>query len=127
MTRPVLVVDDEDLILTLMRSMLKNAGYAVETAASAQAALDMIAAGLRPSLVILDLRMPCMDGNALIQELQSGPAADVPKILLSACVGDLREDLRHHLTAVIERPVASCEIIRAVRAAIGDPCADGPG
>lgn len=121
MTRPVLVVDDEDLILTLMRAMLRNAGYAVETATSAQAALDLIAAGLRPSLVILDLRMPLMDGNALLQELQSGPAADVPKILLSACVGDLRQDLRQHLLAVIERPVPADEIIGAVKAAIGEP------
>ena len=57
----VLVVDDEPRYLKLVRYNLEAAGYKVITAASGEEALSTIA-GTNPDLIILDIRVPVIDG-----------------------------------------------------------------
>jgi CheY-like chemotaxis protein len=57
----VLVVDDEETILTMTKGMLKNE-YNVTTVNSGRAALDLLMTGYTPHLVLLDLYMPEMGG-----------------------------------------------------------------
>ncbi len=59
--RPILVVDDDEAILETVVDALTFEGYAVETATNGAEALDAVARA-RPSLVLLDMRMPVMDG-----------------------------------------------------------------
>jgi two-component system, NtrC family, response regulator GlrR len=66
----VLVVDDDPAMRRLTATRLSMANYTVETADSAQMALDACVR-LRPNLVISDLRMPGMDGLGLLKELKS--------------------------------------------------------
>src|SRR5690242_12286113 len=54
----VLVVDDDQDTLDAMTMVLETAGVRVRTAASGFAAIDAVVAGLRPCLVLMDLRMP---------------------------------------------------------------------
>lgn len=119
--RPILAVDDDVQVLFLVQRILEKAGYPVVTVDSAQAALDRIDDGLRPSLVILDLRMPLMDGNQLLERLRQGPAADVPKLVLSAYTDDLQEDSRASLAAVIDKPVSPKQLLEVVAKEIGSP------
>ncbi len=66
----VLVVDDEDLLLTLGRAVLADHGYEVLTASSGQQALDLIAQREKPvDLAIIDLVMPAMSGPELAGHL----------------------------------------------------------
>jgi CheY-like chemotaxis protein len=67
--RPILVVDDDPSILVTVREILDLEGYPVETAANGAEALEFIA-GARPSLVLLDMRMPVLDGWGFALELQ---------------------------------------------------------
>jgi two-component system response regulator GlrR len=69
MDQPILIVDDDADILTLMRRTLSGAGYAVVAAPDGEAALAVVAAE-RPCLVITDMHMPRCDGRALIAHLR---------------------------------------------------------
>jgi DNA-binding response OmpR family regulator len=77
----ILVVEDETSIASFIAAYLRNAGYAVKTAASAQAALLQLAADV-PALVILDLNLPDGDGVELCRRIRK--TSDVPILMLTA-------------------------------------------
>ena len=77
----ILVVDDEKNIVQLVRMYLTNEGFQVETAYNGKEALDK-ARQIKPSLVILDLMMPQLDGLEVCKQLRR--EGDVPIIVLSA-------------------------------------------
>ena len=83
MTTPhtILVVEDETSIASFVAAYLRNAGYAVTTAASAQAALIQLASEA-PALVILDLNLPDGDGVELCRRIRK--TSDVPILMLTA-------------------------------------------
>jgi DNA-binding response OmpR family regulator len=77
----VLVVEDETSIASFVAAYLRNAGYTVTTAASAQAALVQLA-GEVPALIILDLNLPDGDGVELCRRIRK--TSDVPILMLTA-------------------------------------------
>lgn len=81
----ILVVDDEDDILELLRYTLSREGYVVQCAASGEAALEAAAGRDLPNLVILDLMLPGVDGLEVCRTLKSGPRTrQVPIVMLTA-------------------------------------------
>ncbi len=78
----ILLVDDDADLLRLITIRLEVAGYAVTTAASGAEALAKLAAD-RPQLVITDMRMPGMDGNALFAAVRASYPT-LPVIILTA-------------------------------------------
>ena len=88
----VLVVDDEPDLRDLVRLNLELEGHEVEVAGDGAEALRMVADGLRPDLVLLDLMMPKVDGWDVLRQLKADPDPDVtatPIILLTAKTGEL--------------------------------------
>ena len=77
----ILVVEDEASISSFVAAYLRNAGYAVRTAASAKAALVELAGEL-PSLIVLDLNLPDGDGVELCRRIRK--SSDVPILMLTA-------------------------------------------
>jgi DNA-binding response OmpR family regulator len=77
----ILVVEDETSIASFVAAYLRNAGYAVTTAATAQAALIHLA-GESPALVILDLNLPDGEGVELCRRIRK--TSDVPILMLTA-------------------------------------------
>jgi two-component system, OmpR family, alkaline phosphatase synthesis response regulator PhoP len=77
----ILVVEDETSIASFVAAYLRNAGYTVKTAASAQRALIELA-GDSPALVILDLNLPDGDGVELCRRIRK--TSDVPILMLTA-------------------------------------------
>jgi DNA-binding response OmpR family regulator len=69
MDQPILIVDDDSDIRSLVRRVLTGAGYAVLTAPDGEAALAVVDAE-HPCLVITDVQMPRRDGRALIAHLR---------------------------------------------------------
>ncbi len=81
----ILVVDDEDAILTAVEAVLRHAGYTVSTAATPTTALQQFDR-IRPDLVLLDIHLgdrEPIDGLDLLRELQVRRPA-VPVVMLSA-------------------------------------------
>src|SRR5204863_9255083 len=80
----VLIIEDDPDIRELERLMLSHSGHGVLVAANGREALDVLER-LRPTLMLLDLMMPVMDGlTFLIERRRRGLAADVPVICSSA-------------------------------------------
>jgi DNA-binding response OmpR family regulator len=77
----ILVVEDETSIASFVAAYLRNAGYAVRTAATSQAALTEVAAEV-PALIVLDLNLPDGDGVELCRRIRK--SSDVPILMLTA-------------------------------------------
>jgi len=77
----ILVVEDETSIASFIAAYLRNAGYAVRSASSAQAALAELTSKL-PELIVLDLNLPDGDGVELCRRIRKG--SDVPILMLTA-------------------------------------------
>ena len=81
---PVLVVDDNPLNLKPTRIVLAGEGYQVRTAADAGEALAVLES-FHPSLILMDLQLPGMDGLELTRRLKADPAMrDVTIVALTA-------------------------------------------
>ena len=82
----VLVVDDEEDILLLCRVNLEFEGYRVVTASSGVDGLQL-AREIHPSLVLLDVMMPSMDGWHVLEALKGdADTAEIPVVMLTARV-----------------------------------------
>jgi len=80
----VLIVDDDNDIREAISQILEYEGYEVTTAANGQEGLDCIKSK-RPSLILLDLMMPVMNGWQFKSELDSDPGlSEIPVVVLSA-------------------------------------------
>lgn len=69
MTTAVLVVDDDDDIRDVVRDLLEDEGYVVEEARHGEEALRFLKRATGPFVVLLDLRMPVLDGAAVINAI----------------------------------------------------------
>ncbi|MCD4685049.1 MAG: response regulator [Anaerolineae bacterium] len=87
MSQTILVVDDDDLIRTMVTHFLKNDGYTVITAANGATALDLFKKE-SPALVVLDIAMPSMSGIDVAKEIRAMQKRDqssrTPIIMLTA-------------------------------------------
>jgi CheY-like chemotaxis protein len=91
-TSTVLVVDDEPDIRLTLRFMLEGAGHTVIEAATGADALNRLGAE-RPDLVLLDIRLPDMDGWDVMASIRSSAELSaVPFLIMSAhSSGDFRD------------------------------------
>ncbi len=83
MSRHILVVDDDLAIQDFVSMALTNEGYEVVTASDGEAALRQ-ATEAQPALILLDMRMPNMDGPAFIDAYQKLAISPAPIIVLTA-------------------------------------------
>jgi two-component system, OmpR family, KDP operon response regulator KdpE len=113
----ILVVDDEPQILRALQMKLRGAGYAVDTAATAQEAL--MKAGMRPpEAIVLDLLLPDGRGTDVCRELRRWNTA--PILVLSA-VGEEKEKidaLDAGADDYVTKPFSGDELLARLRAAL---------
>ncbi|TMK58404.1 MAG: response regulator [Actinobacteria bacterium] len=79
----ILVADDSETILLLMRTRLEMAGHTVATAADGQEVLDHISGGVEPEVLLLDAMMPRKSGIDALREIRA-TGNDVPALIVSA-------------------------------------------
>jgi len=85
MPATVLVVDDDRDLTRLMAKFLTLEGFAAAEAGNGQEALTYLRSGGDANVILLDLRMPVMDGAAFRREQQAAPAwALIPVVVISA-------------------------------------------
>jgi CheY-like chemotaxis protein/two-component sensor histidine kinase len=95
----VLVIDDDADIRALLSIALQKRGFEVETAADGASGLAMVAER-HPGLILLDIRMPGMDGFAVLRELKAtADTADIPVIAMTGSV-DLPTTARAQVLAL---------------------------
>jgi CheY-like chemotaxis protein/two-component sensor histidine kinase len=103
--RPVLVVDDDAALRQLLRRMLEPEGYAVVEAENGRVALERLR-DVSPSLILLDLMMPEMDGFEFVAELRRHEGwRAIPVVVITArdLSRDDRERLNGHVEKILEK------------------------
>ena len=105
----ILIVDDEDLIRLNLRALLEDLGYGIAEAVNGREGLESFDRE-RPDLVLADLRMPVMDGLAMIAGLRE-KSPDTPVIVVSGTgtMRDAVEAVRLGAWDYIIKPVADAE------------------
>jgi signal transduction histidine kinase/DNA-binding response OmpR family regulator len=97
----VLVVEDDERTREMLRRTLQKEGWEIHEAANGRLGIEQLAHGV-PSLILLDLMMPEMDGFTFIQELRRRPeSARVPVIVITA--KDLTDEDRRRLNGDVAR------------------------
>ena len=80
----ILIVDDDEALLGALEGLLDSEGYGVDTARNGKEALEKLATMAPPGLILLDLKMPVMDGWQFLAARPIAPPAErVPIVLLS--------------------------------------------
>ena len=113
--KEILVVDDEPRIAEICRDYLQRAGFKVITASSGEDALSL-ARARRPDLIVLDLRLPGMDGLDVTRALRK--QSNVPIIMLTARVEESDKLIGLELGAddYLTKPFSPRELVARVRA-----------
>src|SRR5262245_8785229 len=109
--RTVLVVDDDEDIRESLREVLEAEKYAVCTAADGRGALEVLAAAARrPSLILLDLMMPGMNGWEFLKAIKADAGfAQIPVVVLSASHSRVEA-----ATSVLRKPIALDTLLHVV-------------
>ncbi|MGH7528925.1 MAG: response regulator [Gemmatimonadales bacterium] len=108
----ILLVEDDEAIRDSLAELLQSDGYAVAAVDNGLAALEKLRWGMRPSLILLDLRMPVMTGWEFRAELQKVPVlADIPVVAMTT--GRWKPDDLKQFAEQVEKPL-NLEALRAV-------------
>src|SRR2546421_1090479 len=102
----ILIVDDDQDLVELLRDDLKHRGYEVAAAANGQEALK-IAKTQSFDLLLLDIMLPKGDGHQVANAITSTGSQNTPKIILMTCLDARRESglaLLSGVSAMIQKP-----------------------
>ena len=111
---PVLLVDDDSGVRKTLARFLGRDGISVVEADNGQVALTYLQGGGAASVIVLDLRMPVMDGFKFREQQRREPAiADIPVIVLSGADTDRFAEL--DAVATFEKPASFSELAKVVR------------
>ena len=116
----VLVVDDDREIVRAIDLRLRKSGFETTAAFDGQQGLE-IAQHSRPDVILMDLRMPVMDGFTMLKRLQNSVlTANIPAIVLSADSADRArlQAMRGGATFFVEKPYRPEDLIGALNAAV---------
>lgn len=120
--RRILLVDDDRDIVRGVAIRLRAAGYDVSVSHGGQAGLT-VAQHCQPDAIVLDMRMPVVDGMDVLRELRERPeTAGIPVIVLSASVVETGKSQALELGAryFLEKPYEAPQLVAAVKAALAD-------
>jgi CheY-like chemotaxis protein len=108
--KTVLIVEDDGITRGAMKIVLEWEGYRVRCAANGQQALDLLRDGEKPSLILLDLVMPVLDGRGFRERQKASPEiADIPVLVISGADGALLD-----AAGQVRKPFEPRELLDAV-------------
>jgi CheY-like chemotaxis protein len=112
----VLVVDDESDARDAIVELLEAEGYQAVGARNGSEALELLRAGIRPAVMLVDLRMPVMDGWAFCAAVREDERwADIPIAIVTASASLERLPARRRDAGVFVKPVNVSRLLGVVR------------
>lgn len=99
----ILVVEDDKYILQILTLLFTDEGFAVQSAPDCEAALSMLHEA-QPDLIVLDVRLPVMDGWAFLDIYHQTAGSHVPVIVTSAAYGSAERAAQHGAAAFLSKP-----------------------
>jgi DNA-binding response OmpR family regulator len=111
--RPVLIVDDDDATRSAERAVLTDDGFRVTEARDGEEAMRAIQSD-PPSVVVLDIQMPGVDGPSFARDLRM-TLKRVPLVILTGVEDPKHEADRCNAEAFLSKPFDAPELLRVVR------------
>ena len=103
----ILVIEDNQLNMKLVRDVLEHAGYDVVGAATGEEGVEL-ALGARPDLVLMDLQLPGIDGTEALRRIQQSapdPVMPVVAVTASAMPSDREAAAQAGFDGFLEKPL----------------------
>jgi CheY-like chemotaxis protein len=126
--KDVIIADNDSIVRGILRSVLEAQGFTVLSTVNGVEAIDL-AMRVRAGLVILDYKMPRLDGFAACAEMRELDGyADVPILILTAFddAGVREKAARVGATAFLAKPFTPRNLLRVVAELLGSPPQEGP-
>ena len=118
MNKCVLVVDDNDFNRELVRDILEDEDIVVYEAADGKSAVDFMESqdGTNVNAILMDLRMPVMDGMEATRVIRQGSRGSVPIIAMTAnsFAEDIQASLDAGMNAHLSKPIVIEEVIKTI-------------
>lgn len=117
MNRPILIIEDNEQNLYLMRFLLEATGLPIACATNGQQGVEL-ASALQPAAILLDIQLPLMDGYAVAARIREQSAlSSVPIIAVTsyAMDGDRDRILAAGATDYIEKPINPDTFVAQIR------------
>lgn len=118
--KKILIVDDEPVVVKLLKKRFEFHGFKVETATEGVSALEKVKAW-QPDLVLLDIVMPGMDGYEICRRLKATKAAaHIPVVFFTASQGIQSEEIVREVGAakMIQKPFVD-QVFKAISEIFG--------
>ena len=110
----VLIVDDDPHIGALFIDFLTEEGYAVTSARDAEEALALLDGGLRPRLIVTDVKMPDITGAQLADAVRARPRTSSPPVAAMSGDPDALEGI-NGVVAKLEKPFSVAAVTELLR------------
>jgi two-component system, chemotaxis family, chemotaxis protein CheY len=118
MAKTILVVDDSITMVLSLKTTLTMNGFLVETAGNGREALDKLAAGIKPDLILTDVNMPVMGGMELIRSVRAMQHLKFTPILTLTTESDAAKRSAGKLagaTGWVVKPVSGNDLVAVIR------------
>jgi two-component system, cell cycle response regulator DivK len=122
MTKRILVVEDQEDLRGMLRTLLTGSGYEMIEAADGQAGVAKAMAE-RPDLILMDIQMPVMDGYEATRQIKADPALKAtPIIAVSsfAMKGDEEKARAAGCDTYVTKPYSPMQLLRIIRGYLGE-------
>lgn len=113
----VLVIDDDPQVRTWIRDVLEMEGFEVTSAADGRHGLQLAGRQL-PSVALVDVTLPVMDGTAVSAALRALLGERFPIVLMSADAGVREKAARVAATACLQKPFTMDDLLGAIQAGL---------
>ncbi len=124
MAKKILIIEDEEILLDLLKDKLEGLGYDVYCALDGEKGLKAIR-DIVPDLVLLDIIMPKISGFEVMEAMQKDPSIkDIPVIIISNSGQPVELDKAKQLGAkdwLIKTEFDPAEVLQKVKAVLGEP------
>ena len=123
MSKTVLLVDDETVVVDIAKRKLESLGFKVLFAHDGQEAVDILS-NAKPDLIVLDVQMPRMNGYTFLTELRKHPNSSVaatPVVVVTAYAENNPIFIRHGIKAYLLKPLKLEQLVGKVQELLSAP------
>jgi CheY-like chemotaxis protein len=118
MSHSILIVDDDSELRILYRAILEREGYLVDEAPNGAEALKFLMSHT-PDVIVMDMLMPMLGGEAVMRRIQQMPALRDVRIVVLTAYPRFRESAQYlQADQFLVKPVKPIDIIQAISAAL---------
>lgn len=115
----VWVIDDTPAMADSITVLLNIKGIEARSVTSGAEALGLLAAGVIPRAMVLDVKMPHINGNDIIYEVKNKPEWTFPIIVLAGDTDDIRSELTGRVFKALPKTVDPQELVDTLTLALG--------